>query len=623
MSLFDVVEEKPKLNLKEIAKYLEDSPIVSVDLETTGFDLETDDITIVSVACEVNNEIKGWAIQVREFPIPIIKELLFKVFHDPKKIIVFHNRGFDEKFLNKNGIFITAIVADTIPMLWLNDEDRRRSMFGPKDNEEDKKSGGYGLKYNILKFFNYRMSSYQEARSLFGDFEQYAADDAIQTLRLFRLLEEKLKKLKLLDWMWQVEMPISGILVEMETRGVALDKKALKTLKAEAFVQIEKLEKKIYEAVGYKFDIGSPKQLSQVLFIDKKYGMRSDGTNEFSKRGKSGDWSTSDDILKAMKRAKIELAAVLLEFREINTKLNVFIKPLLERCVTAPYIIYPKFIQVGTTTGRFSSKDPNYQNLPRKGGIRKAFIARKGYKIVKADFSQAELRLMAHMSGDPIMIDIYRNNGDIHQTTAEACGVARQAAKAINFGLIYRMFAQRLVDQLATESGIIITKAQAQDYINKYFKKYKKVREYHQKVEKIALQRLAENGEFGWIKTIGGRYRRIDKMFLTMKETAFSAITQLINATIQGGVSDLIKVAMVDCQNIFKANGWLNPEQNIWEAYLQGQIHDEILAECKEELAEKVSEILKSCMENTGKKFGIKVPMLAEVKIVDHLGKED
>lgn len=621
MSIFELIspnepnnfaeeQEKPKLNLNEIYQYLVDAPVISIDLETTGLSFENDSITIVSLACEVNGEIKGWAIQTRDFSVSVIHQVFRKIFNDTQKIIVFHNRGFDERFLNKYGVHFKCIVADTIPMLWLLDEDRVRC-------------GGYGLKDNILKFFNYRMSSYEEARSLFGDFEKYAADDAVQTLRLFRLLEEKLKKLGLLDWMWSIEMPIAGIIVEMETRGVCLDKARLKVLKAEAFSQIEKLEKKIYEIVGYKFDISSPKQLAEILFVDKKYGMRDDGTNEFSQRGKSGQWSTSDDILKAMKRAKIELTSVLLEFRAINTKLNTFIKPLLERCIESPYIIYPRFIQVGTVTGRFASKDPNFQNLPRKGGIRNAFIARKGYKFILVDYSQAELRLMAHMSGDPVMISIYLDpKGDIHQTTADACGVSRQAAKAINFGLIYRMFAQRLVDQLASESNIIISKEQAQDYINKYFKKYRKVREYHQKVEKTALQRLDQGGEFGWIKTLGGRIRKVDKLYLTMKETAFSAITQLINTTIQGGVSDLIKVAMVEIQNIFKKKGWLDPENNIWDAYICGQVHDEIIIECKEELVEECAKIASTCMENAGKKFKIKVPMIADAKIADHLGKE-
>lgn len=621
MNLFETQEEsqtKPKVDLNEILAALNNCKIFSIDLETTGFSVEDDYITIVSIACEVDGAIKGWAIETRDFPIELIGKTFYHIFHDPTKTVVFHNAGFDVKFLNKAGVFFTCRIADTMVMLWLVDEDRIRC-------------GGYGLKENVLKFFNYKMASYEEARSLFGDFEKYAADDAIQTFKLFRLLEEKIQASGLTDWMWQVEMPIVRILIEVETRGVALDKAALKKLKAEAFKLLEDLEKKIYGKVGYKFDIASPKQLAKVLFEDKKIGMRKDGTNEFTARGKSGDWSTANDVLEAIKRdehkknppkkdRELSLIELLLDFREINTQLNVFIKPLYDRCVTAPYIINPRFIQVGTVSGRFASKDPNYQNLPRKGGIRGAFIAREGYKIVRADLSQAELRLMAHMSGDSIMIDIYSNKGDIHQTTADACGVTRQAAKAINFGLIYRMSALRLQAQLALE-GILITIEQAQDYVNKYFQKYVKVRQYHKKVENTVMERLKQTGEYGYVRTLGGRYRHLDKAYLTMKETAFSAITQAINTTIQGGVSDLIKVAMIDCTNIFREKGWLDPENGIWLAVIVGQVHDELLIECKEHLAEEVSKIVTYCMENAGRKFKIKVPMLADASIVSSLAK--
>lgn len=607
MDLFEIKEEKPKIDLDEVVKNLTLAKVFALDLETTGFDQVIDRITVVSLACEVNGEVCGWAIETRDYPIELIREKLFKILHDSSKTTVFHNAPFDTKFLNMAGIYYTCQVVDTMIMLWLNDEDRIRN-------------GGYGLKENVLKFLHHKMASFDEARSLYGDFEKYATDDSVQTLKLFRLLEEKLRKQDLLDWLWAVEAPIIRILIEMESRGVALDKAHLKKLKAEALIQIEAIEKKIFACVGYRFDVASAKQLSHILFEEKKYGMQEDGTNQFSHRGKSNEWSTNNEVLEAMRRAKIELAELLLKFREINTRLNTFIRPLIDRCVDPPYIIYPKFIQVGTVSGRFASKDPNYQNLPRDGGIRKAFIARAGYKIVRADYSQAELRLMAHMSGDPIMIDIYRNKGDIHQTTADACGVSRQAAKAINFGLIYRMSAARLQSQLAID-GIMISDAEAKDYVDKYFRKYRKVREYHQKVEKIVMSRLTENGEYGWVKTLGGRFRRLDKNYLTQRETAFSSITQAINTTIQGGVSDLIKVAMIEIQNIFKANGWLDPEKGIWDATISGQVHDELFIECKEELAEKVSKIVTYCMENAGRKYNIRVPMLADSKIVDNLAK--
>lgn len=527
------------------------------------------------------------------------------------------NCNFDIKFLNKYGIYLHNKIADTMIMAWLNDEDRIRHSLG-----KDGKSGGkrgYGLKWCVLKHLNYKMSSYEEARSLFGDFDDYAADDAVQTLKLFFTFRDKLRKLKLMDWFWQVEMPIVKCLIEAETRGVMLDKSQLKKIKKEAWVRVEELEDKIYKKVGYKFDIGSPAQWAQILFEEMQIGMTSEGSNEFSTKGKSGQWSTSNAVLKAMAQKGHEIAKLLLDFREINTRLNVFIRPLLERCRTNP-VIHPRFIVTGTVSGRFASRNPNYQNLPRKGGVRKAFVARPGYKIVKADYAQAELRLMAHMSGDPVMMGIYQNNGDIHQTTADACSVSRQAAKAINFGLIYRMSAKRLQAQLAFQ-GIEFELDECYKFVKRYFRKYGKVKSYHKRVEHTVMDRLAKNGQFGWVRTLGGRYRRLDSHMLTSDEYGYTTVTKAINTTIQGGVSDMIKIAMVDTQNTFYKNDWLDPENDIWDACIQGQVHDEIFVECKEEIAEDVSKVISYHMENAGRKFKIKVPMTAEAEIVDSLAK--
>ena len=621
MNLFETRERTPTVDLQEVKRALERADVFACDLETTGLDMNEDKITIVAIACEdENGKIKGWAIETRDYPMEVIRNELYDVFHDKEKIIIFHNASFDIKFLNHFGVYTANKLADTMIMAWLLDEDRRK-----------RGHPGFGLKQNVLRYLNYKMSSYEEARSLFGDFEDYAADDAVQTLKLFRFFERELQKINLITWFWKVEMPITRILIEVETRGVCLDKNQLKKIKKEAWETLESLEKEIYDIVGYKFDVGSAKQWSNVLFNELKIGMRSDETNEFSYRGKSGDWSTSNAVLEAIKRSASSckksdhskcghhLAKKLLEFREMNTRQNVFIKPLLERCRISP-IIHPKFIQIGTVSGRFASKDPNYQNLPRKGGVRRAFVARPGYKIVKADYSQAELRLMAHMSGDPIMINLYRNGEDIHQATADACGISRQAAKAVNFGLIYRMSAARLQSQLAIQ-GIEISIDDAFKYVKRYFRNYRKVKDYHKRVERVVMQRLDENGEYGWVRTLGGRFRRLDRSYLTDKETSYTAVTQAINTTIQGGVSDLIKMGMVDCQNAFRKNGWLNPEKGIWRACIQGQVHDEIFVECEEEIAEDVAQIITYAMENAGRKYNIKVPMCAEAEIVDSLAK--
>jgi len=637
VSLFNSNKEPKSLDLLyEIRGKLLAAPWFSCDFETTGLDLEEDSVTMMALATEH----EGWALNTLDYTFAQLWGVFREVFQDSNKICTYHNANFDLKWFHKEGYYPCNQVADTMLMVWLYDEDVKRY-------------GGYNLKHCALKELNHRMATLKEARSLFGNMGTYATDDAVQTVKLYLHYKEKLEKLGMMRWFEKVEMPICQLLIETETWGVTLDKDQLRRIKREAYKTVERLEEQIYGVVGYKFNVGSSKQLAKALFKDMGIGTRADGTNEFSTKGKTnartgqlGEWSTAVDVLKAILRSDCKvvwppvdppeepkelhaakIASLLLQHREIVTRLNTFIRPLLERCKgNKSCIIHPRFIQIGTVTGRFASKDPNYQNLPRKGGVRRAFVARPGYKIVKADFSQAELRLMAHMSRDPVMLGIYRDpDGDIHQTTADACGVSRQAAKAINFGLIYRMSGNRLKGQLAME-GIIISKGEADNYVRKYFKKYKRVREYHKLVEKHVKSRLDNQaepffGEFGYIRTLGGRYRKLDREYLTNHKTEYPAITQAINTTIQGGVSDLIKVAMVDTWREFRRRGWLDPENGIWDAVIQGQVHDEIFIECKEEIAEEVADIVNDCMVNAGVKFKISVPMLADAEIVDSLAK--
>jgi len=629
MSLFAQSKPKDISYLYEVRDALLKADEYSCDLETTGFSLEEDVVTLVALAAGD----KGWALKTSDFKFATICEVLKPVFESREKLVVFHNANFDIKWFHRVGYYFFNQIADTMIMAWLCEEDVKRN-------------GGYGLKHCVFKELNHKMVDYEEATSLFGDLDSYAEDDAVQTLRLFYHYKEKLIKLKVYDWFMRVEMPICQLLIETETWGVALDKEQLRSIKKQALDLIDEYEEKIHKLAGYKFNVASGTQLALLLFSQMKIGMRPDGTNEFTtkgktnvKTGKPGDWSTNEEVMKAIMRSDTqvewppesgsklnasELAVLILQYREINTRLNNFIKPLLERRRFSQ-IIHPRFIQVGTVTGRFASKDPNYQNLPRKGGVRKAFIAREGYKIVKADYSQAELRLMAHMSRDPIMIGVYRENGDIHQITADACGVERQAAKAINFGLIYRMSANRLKGQLAMQ-GIQISIQEAYKYVDRYFKTYKKVKDYHSRVEKVVKQRLDDmdglfKGEFGYIRTLGGRYRRLDRMYLTNPKLEYSAITQTINTTIQGGVADMIKVGMVDIWNELRASGWLDPSRDIWDAVIQGQVHDEVFIECKTEIAEQVSALVQEKMVNVGRKFKIIVPMLADAEIVDTLAK--
>lgn len=610
--------------LEEIRDKLLESPIYALDLETTSLDLDGR-ITIVSLATRESS----WAIETRLFPLAEIARVLAPVFNSASKVVVLHNADFDIKYLNRNGVYIKNLLADTMILSWLFREDPHNTSLKSSDGKLISK--GHGLKHLVRKYLNHQMESYDQARSLFGDFNSYATNDSKYTLELFDWLMSQLTEREK-KWFWEVEMSITQVIIEMETRGVRLDPKQLKKLKRKSYEYLEILYKRAHKLVGYEFEVTSAEKCGKALFDKLKIGDLGNGINRFSERGipkgknSLGPWSTSDEVLTEMRRCsdldkKSRLIVrILLKVREVGTRLNTFIKPLLDRA-RENEIIHPSFLQIGTKTGRFSSRDPNFQNLPKVGGVRTAFISRKGYVFIRADYSQAELRFMAHMSKDPTMLNIYRNNGDIHTTTAKACGVSRQAAKAINFGFIYRMSAKTLQAQLAFE-GIIISLEDAKSYMKKYFTQYSYVRRFHNQVDKAVIDRLKKNGEFGYINTIGGRTRRLEKEYLTNNETGYTAVTQLINATIQGGVSDLIKFAMKRIQNEFKLRGWLNPEKGIWDAYLFNQIHDELCIEAKAEIADEVAGVVKEAMEYAGKHYKIIVPMVAETSIVNNLGEK-
>jgi DNA polymerase-1 len=368
--------------LISIRDKLAEVSVYSCDIETVDLSRNTR-ITAIIFARRIDGEDEGWVLYTKDYPVGLISRIFDPIFRDKSKICVYHNAKFDVPRLNRHGIYIKSRLADTMVMAWLLDEDRIRH-------------GGYGLKHCTKKYLGHTMSSYEDAQSLFGDFTQYALEDALYTLKLYYLFYELLfsNSPKLEQWFLNYEMPTTQVLIDVEMRGSCLDPPCLKEVQTDILSKLDKLEKEIYKEVGHQFDIGSPKQCARVLFrsgnsCSEFFAADSDVIDEslaerFSSIGKSGDYSTSNQVLKAMSYEDIKLASLILKFREFNTRLNTFVRPSLNRCKVSN-IIYPKFFQT-TKSGRLRSRDPNYQNLPRTGGIRKSFVARPGYKIVKADY---------------------------------------------------------------------------------------------------------------------------------------------------------------------------------------------------------------------------------------------
>ena len=416
-------------------------------------------------------------------------------------------------------------------------------------------------------------------------------------LALKEVLEKELKEQKLLELFENIEMPLVSVLSSMEKNGIKLDLKYLTKLSGELAKTLEGLVKNIYGLAGEEFNINSSQQLGKILFEKLKLPV--------VKKTKTGA-STDVEVLEELS-AKSPLPAFLLEYRQLTKLKNTYIDalPLLADNEDK---IHTTFDQTGTATGRLSSLNPNIQNIPVRTElgkeIRRAFIAsEKGWKIISADYSQIELRILAHFSGDANLLDAFKKDEDVHSRTAseifsmEKAAVSadeRRIAKTVNFGIIYGISAFGLAKQLK------ITRTEAQKYIDSYLKNYPGV----DKFMKSSVELARKNG---FIETLLGRKRYIPDIDSNNKNTREFAERVAINAPIQGSASDIIKVAMVKLFAIMKKEGL--------KGRLLLQVHDELILECPEKDVEVLKKLVKETMENVVK---LKVPVKVDVNSGDN-----
>lgn len=405
---------------------------------------------------------------------------------------------------------------------------------------------------------------------------------AVFTWQVGELLLEELAKASLTDLYRKIEMPLIPVLYEMEHEGIAVDAKALAQYGEVLLEGLEAEKEKIYALAGKQFNINSPKQLGEVLFEDMKLSK--------GKKIKSG-YSTASDVLEKL-RDESEIIPAILNYRHISKLQSTYVVGLSE--ATGPDgRIHSRFNQMVTATGRLSSTEPNLQNIPIRTQLgqelRKAFVPRRGYVFVDADYSQIELRLLAHLSGDDKLIEAFQNGEDIHRATAgQVFGIPydkvtkeeRSAAKAVNFGIVYGMGAFSLSQDLG------ITKKQADEYIESYFAKYPKVKSY--------LDGLVEQAkETGVAKTLFGRVRPIPELTSSQfMQRAFGERVAM-NMPIQGTAADIMKLAMLRVYEGLKASGL--------PASMLLQVHDEVLIEVREDCVEQVKEIVAKAMKGAAK----------------------
>lgn len=422
-----------------------------------------------------------------------------------------------------------------------------------------------------------------------------AAHPGLLLLDLQHFFTEQLAGAGLLPVFTDLELPLAPVLASMEERGVAIDPKAFTVFLDEVQLELDKLTARIHDQAGRPFNIRSSQQLSDVLF----------SVLDLPKAGKTkgGAASTSQDALEKLS-GKHPIIEALLDFRKLEKLRSTYLEPL-PRLADAQNRIHTTFNQTATATGRLSSSNPNLQNIPVRGAfgprMRACFIAGPGLSLVSADYSQIELRVLAHLSGDPTLLDAFRNNEDIHRRTAGLLfdvpleGVTqdmRRNAKTINFGLIYGMGAQKLAQELHT--GMKEAKA----FIERYFERLSRLKEFYDAIEEDAKRD-------GFVATMTGRRRFTPDILSGNNQLRSQARRQAINTRIQGSAADIIKMAMLAVEN--------DPELKALEARLLLQIHDELLLEAPEANAKAAGERLAALMSAV--KPGdeaLSVPLLAD-----------
>lgn len=425
---------------------------------------------------------------------------------------------------------------------------------------------------------------------------EYAAEDADVTMKLHQVLWENLAKepelVKLFD---EIEMPLVSVLSRIERNGVLIDPKKLLTQSAEIEKRLQEIEQLVHSEAGQSFNLASTKQLQEILF--EKLGL------PVLKKTPKGAPSTNEEVLEGLAQKGHIVPKLLMEHRGLSKLKSTYTDKLPQLINKKTGRVHTSYNQAVTATGRLSSSDPNLQNIPIRNEegrrIRQAFIAREGYKIVAADYSQIELRIMAHLSNDEGMIKAFAEGKDIHQATAaEIFGVAldevtseqRRSAKAINFGLIYGMSAFGLSNQLG------IGRAEAQKYMDLYFQRYPAVQHFMTDIRNVAVEK-------GYVETLFGRRLYLPDVKSNNAILRKAAERLAINAPMQGSAADIIKVAMINIDKAIRNND---------EIIMIMQVHDELVFEVKADKIAYYSKLIKAEME---KVIMLNVPLIAEVGI--------
>ena len=586
-------------------KKLNDARLIAFDTETTGLDAQQAQLVGLSFAVKpgeaayipLTHSYMGVPEQLdRDTVLRALKPLL----EDPAKAKVGQHAKFDMNILancaiggdQACGIMVQGVAFDTMLESYVLDSTATR----------------HDMDSLALKYLGHGTTSFQDiagkgVKQLTFDqisLEQagpYAAEDADVTLRLHHVLHEKLAAIPSLNSvLTDIEMPLVPVLARIERQGALVDANLLGIQSVELGDKLVALEREAFAIAGEEFNLGSPKQLGVILY--EKLGLPI-----ISKTAK-GQPSTAEAVLAELAEQDFPLPKVLMQYRSMSKLKSTYTDRLPEQINPRTGRIHTSYHQAVTATGRLSSSDPNLQNIPIRTAegrrIRQAFVAPKGYKLLAADYSQIELRIMAHLAKDEGLLHAFRNDLDVHSATAaEVFGVElndvttdqRRSAKAINFGLIYGMSAFGLAKQIGVD------RKQSQAYIDRYFARYPGVLDYMERTRTQAAEQ-------GYVETIFGRRLYLPDINAKNPALRKGAERTAINAPMQGTAADIIKKAMVAVDNWLTASGL--------DARVILQVHDELVLEVREDLVDEVREQVRSHMSEAAK---LDVPLVVEVGV--------
>lgn len=566
---------------------------VSFDTETTSLDeMEAE---LIGLSFSYKNGL-AYYIPLSEKREEVLETLeIFRPFFEKEDVLkIGHNIKFDFKVLKQYGITVEGLLFDTMIAHYLLNPDGRHVM-----------------EYLSEMYLNYKPISLESLVGKKGKNQgnlrsvslpeqtEYASEDADLAFRLYQVFAPQLKKENLEDLFFKVEMPLMKVLAKMELEGIALDKKWLEQESIDLENDLRQLEITIFELSGEEFNMNSPKQLGEVLFEKMQLDPK-------AKKTKSGQYATSEDILQKLS-SKHEIIKHILEYRTYQKLKSTYVDALPLQIDKNDHRVHTNFSQTTAATGRLASVNPNLQNIPirtlRGQQIRGAFVANPGNKLIAADYSQIELRLIAAISEEENMIKAFQNGEDIHASTAsklfnipleEVTKTQRSQAKTVNFGILYGQGAFALAEQTG------LSRKEAKEMIESYFKTYPNLKKY-------MANQVVKAQEMGYVETILNRKRHLKDINSANFVVKAHAERNAVNAPIQGSAADVIKLAMI------KIDEQLT-KQNLKTKMLL-QVHDELVFEAPEEELEIVTALIKKEMESA---YEATVPLLVEVGVGDN-----